>query len=261
MLGRKVKLKIVDDTCSPDPGRDELPDADLARQGRPRVRSVLDALDRSRGAVASRYHYAFVEPAGGGPAVFAEHLDNVFFVQPAPDAQQRRCVRRSTSSRCRPRSVRRRLPYPSLDDPFSSPIADRMRSQFETAGIKTVFKTIYPPETADLTPIVAKVVASKPDMVVGGTQSRRRLRAGQGDDPAEVQPQVPVPLQRRELAGGVPDKVGAGNIDGHLLAAGIGSPDRSPPATPTSSPPTSRSTAATASRSTPARPRPTRSGS
>ena len=46
-----------------------------------------------------------------------------------------------------------------------------MRSQFETAGIKTVFKTIYPPETADLTPIVAKVVAAKPDMVVGGTQS------------------------------------------------------------------------------------------
>jgi branched-chain amino acid transport system substrate-binding protein len=38
-------------------------------------------------------------------------------------------------------------------------------------GIKTVYKTIYPSETADLTPVVEKYVAKKPDMVVAGTQS------------------------------------------------------------------------------------------
>jgi branched-chain amino acid transport system substrate-binding protein len=61
--------------------------------------------------------------------------------------------------------------YPSLDDPFASPIADRMRKAFEAAGIHTVFKTIYPPETTDLTPIVEQVASKKPDMVVAGTQS------------------------------------------------------------------------------------------
>ena len=64
--------------------------------------------------------------------------------------------------------------YPSLDDPFSSPIADRMRHAFEAAGIHTVFKTIYPPETTDLTPIVEQVAYEKPDMVVAGTQSTTR---------------------------------------------------------------------------------------
>src|SRR5947199_260513 len=34
--------------------------------------------------VANRYGYAFIEPAGGGPAIFDEKLHNVFFVQPAP---------------------------------------------------------------------------------------------------------------------------------------------------------------------------------
>ena len=34
--------------------------------------------------IANRNHYAFVEPAGGGPDMFAAKLPNVFFVQPAP---------------------------------------------------------------------------------------------------------------------------------------------------------------------------------
>jgi len=120
--------------------------------------------------VANRYGYAFVEPSGGGPAVFAERLPNVFFAQPAPII---RCgdpfvnFLLSLPKAQRPQTAA----YPSLDDPFSSPIADRMRGQFEHAGIKTVFKTIYPPETTDLTPIVEKVASKHPDMVVGGTQS------------------------------------------------------------------------------------------
>src|SRR5438105_2212614 len=61
--------------------------------------------------------------------------------------------------------------YPSLDDPFASPIADRVRSLLQKAGIKTVFKTVYPAETTDMTPIVSKYAAKKPDLVVGGTQN------------------------------------------------------------------------------------------
>ena len=51
MLGRKVELKIVDDASEPEPGRHQLPDPDHPRQGRPRLRPVLDAAD---GAVRAR---------------------------------------------------------------------------------------------------------------------------------------------------------------------------------------------------------------
>ena len=43
--------------------------------------------------------------------------------------------------------------------------------------MKTVYKTIYPAETTDLTPIVAKEIAPKPDMIIGGTQSEDALLA------------------------------------------------------------------------------------
>ena len=35
-------------------------------------------------AVANRFGYAFIEPSGGGPAVFAQHLHDLFLAQPAP---------------------------------------------------------------------------------------------------------------------------------------------------------------------------------
>ena len=43
--------------------------------------------------------------------------------------------------------------------------------KFEAAGIKTVYKQSLPAETTDLTPIVEKMAAAKPDVVFAGTQS------------------------------------------------------------------------------------------
>src|SRR5204862_5596582 len=120
--------------------------------------------------VANRYGFAFVEPAGGGTQVFQEKLHNVFFTQPAPVLQSGDVFAHYILSL--PKSLRpKTAAYPSLDDPFASPIADRVRTLLEAGGIKTVFKTIYPSETTDMTPIVAKYAAKKPDLVVGGTQN------------------------------------------------------------------------------------------
>jgi branched-chain amino acid transport system substrate-binding protein len=223
VLGRKVQLKIVDDTSSPT----QVVTNYQTLISRDKVDLVFGPfstlLTAPAARVASRYHYAFVEPAGGGPAVFAEHLGNVFFVQPAPtlnsgDAFVKYIL--SLPKAKRPKTAA----YPSLDDPFSSPIADRMRSQFEKAGIKTVFKTIYPPETADLTPIVAKVVAAKPDMVVGGTQST--------DAYAQVNAMIQLKFSPAFLflSNGAnspvefPSKVGAGNVNG-IFSSGDWFPD------------------------------------
>ncbi len=121
--------------------------------------------------VANRYHYAFLEPAGGGPKVFALKLHNLFFVQPAPVvkcgdtfvAVPEDAARVAAAEDGVVRVARRPV---LVADRRRDAVAVRRRS-----GVKTVYKTIYPAETTDLTPIVAKAIAPKPDMIIGGTQS------------------------------------------------------------------------------------------
>lgn len=170
ILGRQVKLDIVDDASSPTQvvtnyqnliNKDHV---DLTFGPFSTLLTVPAA------QVAHRYGYAFLAPAGGGPQVFTEHLDNFFFVQPAPviDAGQAfaNFILGLPASE-RPKTAA----YAELDDPFSAPVAENIRQRFEAAGIKTVYKQVYPSETADLTPVMAALVATKPDVIVGGTQS------------------------------------------------------------------------------------------
>jgi branched-chain amino acid transport system substrate-binding protein len=170
ILGRPVELKIVDDASDTNQvitnyenfiSKDQV---DLVMGPFSTLLSVPAA------KVANRFHYAFIEPAGGGQLMFDAKLPNVFFVQPAPVVgcgQPFVDFILSLPPDQRPKTAA----YPSLDDPFASPIADAMQAQFEAAGIQTVYKKIYPSETMDMTPIVADVAAANPDMVVAGTQS------------------------------------------------------------------------------------------
>lgn len=170
VLGRQVELKVVDDTSSADQvvtNYQNLITSDKVDLVFGPFSSLL-TIPASR--VAKRYGYAFIEPAGGGPAVFAQHLHNLFFVQPAATVQGGQVFADyilSLPADQRPKTAA----YPSLDDPFASPIADAVRQRFEAAGIRTVYNSIYPAETTDLGPIIAKVAAAKPDVVVAGTQS------------------------------------------------------------------------------------------
>ena len=170
VLGRKVVLKIVDDASSPDQVVTNYQTL-ITRDKVDLVFGPFSTLLTAPAArVAARYNYAFPEPSGGGPTVFQEKLGNVFFVQPAPvvncgDPFVKYILSLPPSQR--PKTAA----YPELDDPFATPIAERARQKFEAAGIRTVFKEVYPPEMADLTPVVEKMAAAKPDMVFAGTQS------------------------------------------------------------------------------------------
>ena len=169
ILGRKVTMQIVDDTSSPTQvvsnyqnliNRDKV---DLV------VGPFSSLLTVPASQVAKRYGYSFLEPAGGGPKVFAQKLDNLFFVQPAPVVKQGDVFADwilSLPADQRPKTAA----YTELDDPFAQPIAENVRARFEAAGIKTVYKEVYPAETQDFSAIMAKVVAAKPDVLVGGTQ-------------------------------------------------------------------------------------------
>ncbi|MQA27588.1 MAG: ABC transporter substrate-binding protein [Micromonosporaceae bacterium] len=169
LLGRKVKLKILDDQSNADRvvadyeqllGKDEV---DLVF-GPFSTRLVVPSA-----RVAEEYGMVFVEPAGAAPEVFEQGFKNLFYAAPAvaddhynhladhvvnlPEAQ-------------RPKTAA----YAAMDDPFAQGTAYGLKEKLEQAGIKTVVNEVYPPNTTDFSSIAAKIKASKADVLVGGSQ-------------------------------------------------------------------------------------------
>jgi branched-chain amino acid transport system substrate-binding protein len=213
LLGRQVKLLIKDDASSPNQvvtnyrnliTRDKV---DLV------FGPFSSLLSGPAGTVANRYHYSFLEPAGGGPKVFALHLGNLFFVQPAPVV---RCgdpfvaYIKSLPKSQRPKTAS----YPSLDDPFASPIADAMRAKFEAIGVKTLYHTIYPAETTDMTPIVEKAISRKPDLIAAGTQSVDAYNQVKALIQANYSPKFLFFANGANAPTEFPNKVGRKNVNG-----------------------------------------------
>jgi branched-chain amino acid transport system substrate-binding protein len=218
ILGRQVQFKIVDDTSSPTQvvtnyqnliNKDKV---DLV------VGPFSSLLTVPASQVAKRYKYAFIEPAGGGPAVFAQKLDNLFFVQPAPVVDSGTVFANwvlSLPADQQPKTAA----YAELDDPFASPIAENVRTLFEAHGIKTVYKEVYPAETQDLSPIMNKVAAAKPDVLVSGTQSEDAYGQVKSLVQLKFSPKFMFMSNGANSPAEFPNKVGAGNVNG-IMSAG-----------------------------------------
>lgn len=218
ILGRQVQVKIVDDASSPDQVVTNYQNLITRDHVDLTFGPFSSLLTGPAATIANRYHYAFPEPAGGGPKVFALHLPNLFFVQPAPVVN---CgdpfvkLLLSLPKAQQPRTAS----YASLDDPFASPIADAMRAKLEAAGVKTVFNTIYPAETTDLTPIIEKAISKKPDLIVGGTQSDDAYAQVKALVQAKYNPKFYFLANGASSPVEFPDKVGASNVNGIFTCA------------------------------------------
>jgi branched-chain amino acid transport system substrate-binding protein len=215
VLGRKVELKIVDDASDPNQAVTNYQTL-ITKDKVDLVFGPFSTLLTAPSArVASRYGYSFLEPAGGGPLVFEQKLHNVFFVQPAPVVN---CgdpfvdYLSTLPASQRPKTAA----YPTLDDPFATPIADRARAKLEALGVKTVYSQVYPAETADMTPIVAKMIAAKPDLIFGGTQSLDAYGIVNGLVQQHYNPAFLFLSNGANSAAEFPGKVGANNTEGIL---------------------------------------------
>jgi branched-chain amino acid transport system substrate-binding protein len=213
LLGRQVQLKVVDDTSSPDQVVTNYQNLIT----KDKVDFVLGPfstlLSAPAAKVANRYGYAFIEPAGGGPAIFDEKLHNVFFVQPAPVVNSADVFADyilSLPADQQPKTAG----YPELDDPFAAPIAEEVRARFEAAGIKTVFKQVYPAETTDFTPLVAKMATANPDVVVAGTQVEDAFSMTKAMIEQNFSPKLLFESNGANDPVNFPDKVGANNVNG-----------------------------------------------
>jgi branched-chain amino acid transport system substrate-binding protein len=218
ILGRKVQIKIVDDASSTTQvvtNYQNLINKDhVALTFGPF--STLLTIPASR--VASRYNYAFLAPAGGGPDVFKQNLKNFFFVQPAPTTQAGDVFAAyvlGLPASQRPKTAA----YAELDDPFSGPIAENIRAKFEAAGIRTVYKHIYPSETQDLSPVVAAIVAKKPDIIIGGTQNEDAYAQVKALVQLKYSPKMMFQSNGANSPLEYPNKVGRANTEGIFSSA------------------------------------------
>ena len=212
LLGRKVSLKIVDDASNPTQVVTNYQNLITADHVDLVFGPFSSLLTVPAATIASRFGYAFVEPSGGAPQVFALHLHNLFLAQPAPivtsgDAFAAYIL--SLPKGKRPQTAA----YPSADDPFTTAIVTRIRQRLEAAGIRTVYSQTYAAETVDLSPITTRLVAEKPDLIISGT--------GGADAVAEVKGMVQSHWTPKFVyfTGGpndptFPSKVGAANAEG-----------------------------------------------
>jgi branched-chain amino acid transport system substrate-binding protein len=211
--GRKVQLKIVDDASSPDQVITNYQNL-ITKDNVDFVFGPFSTLLSAPAAkTANRYGYAFIEPAGGGPAIFDEKLHNVFFVQPAPVVNSGLVFAHyilSLPADQQPKTAA----YPELDDPFAEPIAETVRALFEKAGIQTVYHQVYPPETADFSPIVSKMAAANPDIVVAGTQTDDGFALTSAMIEQNFSPKFLFEANGPNDPVNFPDKVGANNVNG-----------------------------------------------
>jgi branched-chain amino acid transport system substrate-binding protein len=167
LLGKTIKLDIVSDASQP---------AQVTTNYNKLIGSDHDAfvlgpfstlLTVPASKVVARYGYAFVEGAGGAPSAFGNGLTNVFDVS-VPVATNLDAFARWVASL--PKSERpKTAAYPTSNDPFTEPQLPPAEKIMEAAGIKTVYKTVFPAEVTDFTPIANQIAADKPDAVVLGS--------------------------------------------------------------------------------------------
>lgn len=171
LLGRPVKLKIVNDNS--DPNTTSRDYTQLITQDRVNftMAPFSSLLTVPAGQVTERYHYMLPAGSAGAPTVYG--LDDPYMLstnvpvvdQMVPFAQWVL----SLPGGQRPTTAA----YPMVSDPFADPPVQRAASLLAAGGVKTVYYS-HKPVTANasdsnLVPIANAVAAKNPQLVVLGT--------------------------------------------------------------------------------------------
>jgi branched-chain amino acid transport system substrate-binding protein len=167
LMGHPIQLKVLSDASSPAQvvtnyntliGSDKVP----------LVFGPFSTLLTAPSArVAARYGYAFVEGAGGAPAVFTEGLHNVFDVSVPVTLN---LVTWANWIASMPASQRpQTAAYATVNDPFTQPQIPEAQKILQNAGVKTVYNKVIPMEVTDYTAIAGQVASTHAEAMVLGS--------------------------------------------------------------------------------------------
>jgi branched-chain amino acid transport system substrate-binding protein len=171
LLGRQVKLKILNDHSSPNQVQTNYQTLFASDKVDLAFGPFSSLLTTPSASVAARYGYALVEGAGGAPSVFESPANasahNVFDVSLPIEDEMVPFVNwiASLPASQRPKTAA----YPMADDPFADPPVKLAQHKLEALGVKTVYAKVFPAEVAAYKPQADQVAATGAQIVVLGS--------------------------------------------------------------------------------------------
>ncbi len=172
LLGRPVKLVILDDKSDPDTTAKNYKTLISVDHVNLVFGPFSTLLTKQAAPVAQKAGYALIEGAGGGPSVFNPGWNNVFAVS-LPVANNLTTFAYYILSL--PQSMRpKTAAYATSDDPFTEPQVRVAQQLLEKGGIRTVFDTFPAYDSTKITgnavkPYAEQIVQSHADVVLLGT--------------------------------------------------------------------------------------------
>jgi len=154
IMGHPVKITILNDASSPNQvvtNYQTLINTDHVQLTFGPFSSLLTG---PASAVAARSGYAFIEGAGGAPAVFQtpqNQADHIIFDVSLPVADELMPFVNYVASlpaAQRPKTAA----YPMADDPFADPPVQLAQQKLEALGVKTVYSKVFPAAPSSYTP-------------------------------------------------------------------------------------------------------------
>ena len=223
LLGRQVKLTILNDNSDPNQvvtnyqtllGTDHV---DLT------FGPFSSLLTAPASSVAARYGMAFLEGAGGAPAVFdtpsnqADH--NVFDVS-LPIADELVPFVHWIAS-LPPDKRPKTAAYPMAQDPFADPPVQLAQTLLSKLGVKTVYSQIFPEEVPAYKAPADQVAATRADVVVLGSTDVPTVAAFmQAFEQQHYTPKLFIAAAGPDQGASFTSAVGVGNADGMMVADG-----------------------------------------
>ena len=222
LLGRKVKLIILNDQSSPNLvvtnyqtlfGKDHV---DLA------FGPFSSLLSAPASAVAATYGMAFVEGAGGAPSVFdtpANQADHNVFDVSLPVADEMvpfvNWIGSLTASE-RPKTAA----FPMAQDPFADPQVQLAQTLLGNLGVRSVYSTIFP-ENGQYKGPAQQVAASGAQIVVlGSTDVPTVQQFMQVFEQQHYTPKMFIAASGPDQGSAFTSAVGTGNATGMMVPNG-----------------------------------------
>jgi branched-chain amino acid transport system substrate-binding protein len=221
ILGRQVKLTILNDTSSPNQvvtNYNTLISADHVDLTFGPFSSLLTA---PASAVAARNGYAFVEGAGGAPSVFnttANEDDHNVFDVSLPIADELIPFVNYIASLGSAADHKLTAAYPMANDPFADPPVQLAQQKLEALGVKTVYSNIFPEEVSSYAAPALAVAQSKPDLVLLGSTDVPTVQAFmKGFQQQHFTPKMFIAAAGPDQGKPFIQAVGAGNADAMMV--------------------------------------------
>ena len=223
LLGRQVKLTILNDHGLVNEvvsnyqtlfGKDHV---DLA------FGPFSSLLTGPASAVAARYGMAFVEGAGGAPAVFdtpSNQADHDTFDVSLPIADEMVPFVNYIAS-LPPSERPKTAAYPMAQDPFADPPVQLAEELLTNLGVKAIYTNIFPEDPTQYKAPAQQVAQSGAQIVVLGSTDVPTVQAFmQAFEQAHYTPKMFIAASGPDQGSAFTSAVGTGNADGMMVPNG-----------------------------------------